>query len=371
MFANHISRKECVLALALIATASLSSSVKAEPGGVALDWTWGPMLPRACSAFGSCQIADGAITVGGTFWSGAEGAPPEKHWMADVYRLPPGADSWIRLPDYPAVIGQPLLVCVDDAVYVIGGRSKDAAYAGTSRLSTNEANAAWRRGPDLPRPLFGLVGGVDGDVIYAVTDRYATIDGSASAIDESATVLAWNTAAKNSGWTRVSHAPDPEVGYRAAEIVGGKLYLFGGAVLGDDKNLQLRDTVWSFDLQTKTWTGCAALPYPLRDASAVGLDGRSILITGGVEEAASPEDSTDGQPRIILSNRCLLYDADTDQFSLAEPLRLAVADHGLVVRDSEVLVIAGEDSPYRTRTDLVQRGNAAGVLRKTVNHLEH
>jgi hypothetical protein len=33
---------------------------------------------------------------------------------------------------------------------------------------------------------------------------------------------------------------------------------------------------------------------------------------------------------------------------------LATADHGLAVLNGKIFVVGGEDSPYRTRTDLVQ-----------------
>jgi hypothetical protein len=364
-----MSGKECLLAFTVIATASLGRFADAQPSFVPIGWRWAPLYPRPCSAFGICETPQGVITVGGTYWSSAELAPPKKLWVAEVRRLARDAERWERLADYPAAVGQPLMICINEKVFVIGGRNSTEALSATNWMSTNDSTPAWRRGPNLPRPLFGLVGGAFGATIYAVTDQYATL--KEGEIDSAgATVLAWDTTAESAEWIRVSAAPDPEVGYRTAEIVDGKLYLFGGARPGDNKELILQDTVWALDLKTKEWSNRTALPFPLRDASAVKLDGGRILIAGGCEDAANSAPSVVGQSRLVLTNRCLLYDTAADEFELVEPLRLAVADHGLVVHNSEVLVIAGEDSPYRTRTDLVQCGDAAAFVRKALPRRE-
>jgi N-acetylneuraminic acid mutarotase len=357
--------KEFLLALALIATPSLGSSANAETPYLRVGWTWAPLFPRACSAFGICETPQGVITVGGTYWSPADLAAPTKQWVADVHRLRPKGGQWDRLPNYPTAVGQSLTISINEKVFVIGGRNSAAALAESNWISIHDSTDAWRRGPNLPKPLFGLVGGVCGSTIYAVTDPYATLnEGEVDPIG--ATVLAWDTAIENAGWVRVSTAPDPDVGYRTAELVDGKLYLFGGARPGNSKELILQDEVWAFDLEKKAWAKGNNLPYPMRDASAAKLDETRILITGGCEDAASSEPSVVAESRVILTNRCLLYDTVADEFEVVEPLRLAVADHGVVVNDSEILVIAGEDSPYRTRTDLVQRGDATVLRQKAL-----
>jgi hypothetical protein len=114
-------------------------------------------------------------------------------------------------------------------------------------------------------------------------------------------------------------------------------------------------------LKTGAWTRGSKLPYPLRDSTAGCIDNRFILLIGGVEDAVTQQQSPDGQARIILTNRCLVYEIASDRFTAAEPLRLATADHGVAIRGSEVIAVAGEDSPYRTRTDLVQRGHFSAV----------
>ncbi|MBA3483898.1 MAG: hypothetical protein H0T51_18995 [Pirellulales bacterium] len=247
-------------------------------------------------------------------------------------------------------------MAVKDKIIAIGGRDVDGAFAETRWLTLRHATSKWQRGPDLPAPLFALVGDIRSETIYVLTDPHAVIDGQPSRVPPSS-LWAWDTSSEDGSWIQISQAPDPEIGFRAAAVAGGKLVLFGGAALDAARELKLRDTVWIFDLQTHQWSAGQHLPVPLRDSSAISLDGRFILLAGGVEEAANPQQATEQSPRIILTNRCLIYDVVADEFASAEPLRLAVADHGLALRSSEVLIIAGEDSPYRTRTDLVQVGH--------------
>ncbi len=153
----------------------------------------------------------------------------------------------------------------------------------------------------------------------------------------------------------MGQAPNPEVGYRTAAVIGGNLALFGGATIDKAGQLQLCDAVWLFDLEQLTWNRGTKLPAPLRDSSAVALDERFVLIAGGVEDA-KPKRAPSRDARVILTHRCWLYDLVENKFIMAEPLRLAVADNGLANVDGKLFVIGGEDSPYRTRTDVVQRG---------------
>ncbi|MEX2171760.1 MAG: kelch repeat-containing protein [Pirellulales bacterium] len=331
------------------------------------DWNWGPVLPRSCSAFGCAARSTGVITIGGTYWISPEKDEPSKRWVRDVYWLASGASAWERLPDYPRDVGQVLAVSINDRIYAIGGRDAENAFRETYWISPDDFAAGWQRGPDLPRPFFALGGGTHGGTIYAVTDEIAMREPGGPA-PPPPTVLALDTAETDAAWVELGHAPDGEVGYHTVAVADGKLFLFGGAVQRGDEALELRDSVWSFDLQSKKWSARHPLPYPLRDASAVQLNQKSILIAGGVEDAASFAKTPDDKPRILLSNRCLLYDTEADQFTFAAPLRLAVADHGLVTLDSAVLAIAGEDSPYRTRTDLVQVARVDALLQTATNN---
>jgi N-acetylneuraminic acid mutarotase len=296
------------------------------------------------------------ITIGGSYWAAKVGGVAEKTWIPDVYWLGRTTDSWERLADFPSAIGQALAVTVGGKIVVVGGRNAERAFVETYWRVVGDHASRWERGPDLPRPLFALTGGAFESTVYAVTDPYATIE-QPSEHPEPSTVLAWDVSATHGAWRHVADVPDSEVGFRTTAIADGRIFLFGGATQPKPDDLRLSDTLWILDLKAGAWTRGAKLPYPLRDSTAACVDNRFILLIGGVEDALSQQQSPDGQARIILTNRCLVYDITSDRFTAAEPLRLATADHGVAIRGSEVMAIAGEDSPYRTRTDLVQRSS--------------
>jgi hypothetical protein len=327
-----------------------AQSDRSEP---MIEWIWGPVHPRSCSAAGCVAGSAGVLTVGGTYWSADQAGVSVKRWISDAYLLPAGAKRWKALANYPLEIGQTLAVAIHDRVLAIGGRNADRAFDETYWISMGDPTAGWEPGPKLPRPLFALGGGVHGSTVYIVTDKIAMAelnDGSPSP----STVFALDTRRPDAKWTEIALVPNDNVGYRTVAVAGGIVYLFGGAVSDELDSLALRDGVDAFDLPTKTWSSRRRLPFCLRDATAVALDDQHIVICGGVEDASSSQPAPDGLPRVLLSNRCMVYNTQSDQFAFAPPLRLAVADHGLVAFGSSVMAIAGEDSPYRTRTDLVQ-----------------
>jgi N-acetylneuraminic acid mutarotase len=322
-------------------------------------WRWGPLLPERRTAFGCCATDDSVVTIGGTYWTGINSLEPKKVWLSDTYRLKRNAGMWESLPAFPVPIDYALVVAVNDRIFTIGGQNGDGIRAETYSLALDEPTARWQPGPDLPRPLSRLRGGVWGDVIVAVTDESAAESAEARRPPK---ILTWDTADKQKGWLEITEVPEATIGFRAAAIASGKLYVFGGAEYDSPERLRLCAKVWSYDLEHNKWSDCSPLPIPLRDATARKINERFIVLGGGVEEAVDASSAPDQQPRIILSTRCLVYDCDNDRFTTFEPLRLAVADHGLAIMGDELFVVGGEDSPYRTRTDLVQRCDTKSLI---------
>jgi hypothetical protein len=185
-----------------------------------------------------------------------------------------------------------------------------------------------------------------------VTDEYSTAGSDVSRAGPK--VITWDTEDSDGGWIEVASLPEPTIGFRAAAVAGDKLFVFGGASESGKEQLRLSDKVWQYSLKAKEWSACSPMPAAMRDTTALAVDERYILLAGGVEEAVAAESAPDHESRILLSTRCLVYDAVDDKFMAARPLRLATADHGMAVLGTQLFVVGGEDSPYRTRTDLVQ-----------------
>lgn len=356
----------------LIMTALIAPVLSAAAASTLADspaWRWGTLFPRTASAFGCCNVGDAVLTVGGSYWTTPAEGMPEKRWLRDVYWLAADGHRWQPLGDFPIEIGQNFLALAEDKIFSVGGRNASGAVAdcywiARSEVDQHGAKAEWRRGPDFPMPIGNLIGGVDGDRLVAVTDRFAIREGTGGDAQRPA-VYVLDAAAEQLVWKEAAGVPAPEIGYCTAAVAGGRLFLFGGAVASEAAGLALRDSVWAYDFDQQVWTPRRPLPYPMRDATALNLDGRHILITGGVEDAiaatATPQDA-----RVILSNRCLLYDSQNDSYQFVDPLRLAVADHGVAKRGSQALVIAGEDSPYRTRTDIVQQATISDFIEAAI-----
>jgi hypothetical protein len=353
---SRACRRGTVLTLITVLVVSVSSAPisQAEPPMIPIQWEWGPVMPHAQSAFATAATPAGVLVIGGTYWS-SEGSPqPTKRWLSTVNLLAWPARIWQKLPDYPVPISDALIVSMGDDIYAIGGRNPHGPLNDVHILNAGPANGTWRRGPSLPNPLSRIHGGASGTMIYAFSDDFPAESNGRNA--SGAKLLALDTASLNPEWKKVAELPNPEIGYRSAAICEGRVYLFGGGIPGPAESIDLVRDAWAFDPPKSTWRKLRPLPLPMRDASTAVIAQRHILLAGGVEQVAPATATPDGHERIILSNRCWLYDTTLDQYAPATPLPLAVADHGLAVIGRTIIAIGGEDSIHRTRTDLVQIG---------------
>lgn len=111
-----------------------------------------------------------------------------------------------------------------------------------------------------------------------------------------------------------------------------------------------------FDPKTGTCRQIGKLPYGLGSGAAVAVDARTIVIAGGLALAVEGKATPNGKARAHVSPEILLYDTVQDRYSNGGSMRLGLADQGLVFVNGHLYAIGGEDSPYRSRTDLVQVG---------------
>lgn len=344
-----------ILCSAFANSAALSNAQNSAPIG----WSWGPLLSARRTAFSCCRAGDSIVTVGGTYWSNLGTATPQKRWLASVERLSSPDGSWTSLPDFPVEIDYALLVFVNQRLIAVGGQNDDGLRRETRYLDFEDPEFRWREGPELPRPLARLRGGEWNKWVVAVTDE-PRITGKTDVAGSK--VLAWDTADPSGSWMEIASVPEPSIANRAVAIADGRLYVFGGAATDESGELRLTPRAWSFDLQARKWSEATQLPIALRDATARAVDSNTIAVVGGVEEAVSADAAPDGMSRILLSTRVICFDTRSGKFAFAAPLPLAVADHGLATLGDELLVVGGEDSQYRTRTDLVQSVNWRNLL---------
>lgn len=338
------------IATLLSACASTSTRSVADRQAVSLVWNWGPTLPVVKSAYCTAAVDGDVVTVGGTWWDQDEQGKPAKRWRREVYRLSSGENTWRRLPDFPRPIGYALAVAVDTKLYVIGGTEgpgEEDALREVYSIDLAADEPAWQHISDLPRPASRLRGGRVGQSIVVIGTN--GVDGG--------NTFVWKLDTQNigAGWRQISGPPLDRAGYLSGTTCGDDLYVFGG---GTDVHhgIRLQAEAYALNPSTSKWRKIEPLPIPMRDMTVSALDHRYILIVGGVEQAGvtGPDSGPLGQD--ILSSRVYCYDTWDNVYQPMDPLRLAVADSGLAVTSSRVVVVAGEDSVYKSRTGIVQVG---------------
>ena len=341
---------------------------KAQPS-VEVEWTWGPVLPMAQSAVGTVAIGRDIVIVGGTYWVNSRDGVPTKIWSDKVWKLNTETMKWTSLRDYPLPLGYPLVVADTKRIWVIGGASEKRTHSKIHVLDVSQTNADWKPGPPLPVPRMGGKGGIADGMIYVAAGTELRETQSTPAMD----LLRLDTRNLKHGWQHVSNIPGPHIEWRSGTISDGTLYLFGGLMTPDpvvprspDKvvrathnmaTLTPRSESCAFNIASHRWKNLRPLPVPMGSGGCTGIDDHRILITGGLALAIAKNRLSDHKIRTYLSNECLLYDTKKDQYeTLTSSLRLSVLDHGSAIIGGTVYVIGGEDSTWKTRTDLVQIG---------------
>lgn len=311
----------------------------------AIDWRFGPVMPVAKSCRGTAVAGTMIVTVGGTLWETGPAETKTKRWLPCVYGFDTGRREWVKLADYPAPAGYPFAAAVGRKVYACGGRSAAKGNRETFILDLAQAAPAWKPGPPLPQPRWGHVGGTIGTTIY-VTAGVAGDPGQENGTQRADSILALDTENLEAGWQRVGTMPNTETAWVSGAACAGRLFLFCEAT----------NQAFAFDPNTQQCREITAPPVPLSSGAAATVGDRYVLVSGGTAQAVDAAATTDGNDRNYIANDCFLYDVAQDRYRALTPLRQAVLDQGLVCLGGVIYSFGGEDSPYRSRTDLLQIG---------------
>jgi len=331
-----------------------------------INWSWGPVAPIAKSSRATAVIGDAVVTVGGTFWETTKDEKKIKHWLASVYKLDTRKMTWSRLPDYPYPAGYAYAAAVGSKLYVVGGRGARRGNAETFIMDMSAKQPKWIPGPALDRPRWGLVGGVIGKVIYIAAGEQGD-PSKKGAVKRSTQVLALDTSKLDKGWTQVADLPNPKLDWPTATTCGDKLYLFGGMESqADGLSIPVADA-FSLNVSTGRWKKLRAMPAALGSGAATAVGDKNILVCGGIGLAATGLQTPDGKIRTYIGTECLLYDVSQDTYKILTPLKQGVLDQGLVHVNGTIISMGGEDSPYKSRSDLVQVGKLRWADRRSTS----
>ncbi len=132
-----------------------------------------------------------------------------------------------------------------------------SCLTGTAKAAT----ATWSSAPPVPVALGEVAGGLIAGKIYLVGEG-------------STATFAYDTATET--WTSSDLAPRPHAGnHHAAEVVDGKLYLFGGLGGGSEGKVQI------YDPATNEWSEGEPMPFAA-GSSSTAVIGNQVYVAGGI-----------------------------------------------------------------------------------------
>ncbi len=183
-----------------------------------------------------------------------------------------------------------------------------------------EVGYGWAAGADLPTPLGEVAGGVIDGKLYLVGDG-------------STGTLAYDLATKT--WT-TGLAARPFIGdHHTAEVLNGKLYLFGGLGGGSEGKMQIYDPV------ANTWSVGPSMPFAAGASSSAVINGR-VYVAGGIVGTGT-------------TNQAAMFNPATGNWSLI-PVMPQARNHAAATTDGSKLYLFGGRGPGSGDGNVVANG---------------
>lgn len=286
---------------------------------VADRWTEVARLPHPVShAESSTFVEDGRVLViGGRNHQESRSSKHRLH--SSVLLYDPPRDLWIDLDELPYGLTGPAAALVGPNLIVSGGgiAPRELPVTDTWMLPFRDA---WRPHPPLPTELGEVAAGVVGRYLYVVgegtdeTLRYDLGQGE---------------------WSSVV-APRPFRGdHHAAEVLGGKLYLFGG--------FHAEGRTQIYDPAVDWWRLGAPMPFAAASSASAVIGGRIYLAGGIVGDSTTPE--------------AAVYDPASDTWRRIAPMP-AGRNHAASATDGRRLFVFGGRGKGSGEQNVVANGFA-------------
>jgi N-acetylneuraminic acid mutarotase len=283
-------------------------------------WTELASLPRPLShAEPSTFVLDeNIVVVGGRDFENAERRPTEAVTAILVYD--PAVNTWTEIDDLPVPLHGAEARLIGDHLVVHGGSPAwDNPRRETWRLRFRDV---WRPRPSLPVALGEVAAGIVGRSLLVVGE------GSPATL---------RFALDSGHWAdpkAVAQRPFPGH-HHAAEVWGGRLYLFGG--FGAEGKTQI------YEPGSNTWRLGAPLPFATASASSAVLGDR-ICVAGGIVDSRT-------------TNQTACYDPSADSWTPAAPMPHG-RNHAASGTDGMRLFVFGGRGPGSGDANVVANGFA-------------
>jgi N-acetylneuraminic acid mutarotase len=178
-------------------------------------WMQRAPMPTARSGGGKAVIG-GKIYVAG-------GRPPGGHAF-EVYD--PATDKWEKLPDMPTQRNHLAMVALNGKVIVAGGRFGPGAMSERTDVVEiyDPITRSWSRGAPLPAAVGGITGAVHAGCMFV----FGGEGERTHVLGLTPTTYAYDPRANS--WTRLPDLPIGVHGLKGSAVIGGRIFLPGGAV---------------------------------------------------------------------------------------------------------------------------------------------
>jgi len=170
-------------------------------------------------------VIDGRlVATGGTQWSQPVWLKGTRKFNDEIFVLDALDGKWrtarARLPE---PCGHFAAAATSDAIYLAGGTDPKGCRTAAYALHPSGGDYAFRRLPDLPKPVGYAAGAIADGRFYVIA---GVPDPSSTA--PSREVWSLDLATPDTGWTREADLPGPGLLVPAAGSEGGAVYVFGG-----------------------------------------------------------------------------------------------------------------------------------------------
>lgn len=223
------------------------------------SWQMGTRLPRGTDNAGAAVVDGKLLVVGG------EGGALLLYDVA--------SDAWSYGPALPRPRFSSVVELIGDELHLVGGWSYDRAnnVSVATHDAYNVVTGTYRERAAAPTARNHALSGVIDGKLYVTGGRGPGHEGN-DASNLTATEVYDPVADR---WEPRAELPTPRSG-GAAAVLGGKLYVLGGGLPGN----QVHAVVERYDPATDRWERLGDMPAAMTGHRAVAVDG-SLYVVGG------------------------------------------------------------------------------------------
>lgn len=244
--------------------------------------------------------------------------------MNNFQKYNPANDSWFDLPDLPAPRTLLGAAAVNGRIYAIGGAADFGGHYGTfdTTFEFDPLTNVWTWKAPMPTDMAAFGIAVLGDRIY-------TIGGISSHFNCTSCVIVQEYNATTDRWTRRGDMLTPRR-LLSATALDGKIYAIAGQAFGPTGPVEVYDPV------SNSWTKKASSAY--RWGHAAEVLGGKIYMFGGVGESL---------PTVLIpTNETEVYDPSTDTWTSGPDMLEARVSFGSGVVGNCIYAVGGDGGIY-------------------------